>query len=204
MKSISWIILFLIFLSSITFALTFTRDLTEKVEIPIAFVGYMCLWDEANQQCIQPPQESDTIVFGAALLYPTPQITGGPYDVNLFYFHNTLYRDTGMGIQYLQTNCRNETYEKEGITGTTEICDSDYSRKVSEMGGGSIVTETGIEINDKFGYEIYFNEDNSFKDLIMRFRESSNQQQISRTEFNITYKLYNITGTVENITWYPQ
>lgn len=204
MKSISWIILFFIFLSSITFALTFTRDLTERVEIPRAFVGYMCLWDEVTQQCIQQPQENDQIVFGEALLYPTPQITGGPYNVNLFYFQDTLYRSTGMGMQYLQINCRTETHEKEGRTETTEVCDSDYSRKVRETGGGSIVTETGIEINDKFGYEIYFNEDNSFKDLIMRFRESSNQQQSAASEYNITYKLYSITGTVENVTWYPQ
>lgn len=204
MKIIIWAVTFLVFFSFIVFALTFTKEYTERVEIPRAFVGYMCLWDETSQQCIEPPQENDMIVFGNALVYGTPQTGVGPFDLNIFYFHGNLYRDTGRSVQYLQTNCRNETYEKEGRTEITEICDSDYSKKVSEMGGGSIVMETGVEIQAKSNYVIYFNEDGSFRDLIMRLRENSDETRYSITEFNITYKLYNITGFVENVTWHPQ
>jgi len=179
-------ILFVLFSALVVSAITLTKEFTKLVIVPIATSGTVCLWDSVDSQCLQEPE---LIVFGKADVYPT--FGGGPYSMTLIVFRNNIYRSTGIGMVYYQENCHTvDWYDPVKGAGQYEVCDTTLGPK-EEHGGGSLVTETGLEQNDVFGYKIFYNMNGSYKDLEL-------------TIGNETFKLQSIDSTVEDIRWEPK
>jgi len=179
-------IVFVLLSAVIVSAITLTKDYTRLVVVPIAVSGQVCLWDSNQSKCTQ---DSEPIVFGTAEVYPT--FSSAPVNMTLIVFRDNIYRSTGSGYIYYQENCRTiEEYDPVKGTLQKEVCDTTLGLK-EEDGGGSLVTETGLEQNDVFHYKIFYNPDGSYKDLELLIG-------------NDDFKLQNISSSVENITWEPK
>lgn len=186
-KLFLFLLIFLaLFNAMLVFSLTLTKDLTRLVVVPLAVSGEVCLWDSVNNQCLQ---SNEPIVFGKAEVYPT--FGGGPFPMTLIVFRNNIYRSTGTGYSYYQENCRRiEWYDPVKGAGYYDVCDTILGPK-EEHGGGSLVTETGLEQIDVFGYKIFYNQDGSYKDFEL-------------TIGNDLFKLQSIGETVTDIRWEPK
>jgi len=158
------IILLAIFLSVIAvYAITLTKEATEKVVVPFAIKGDVCLWDSATNQCLEP---NENIIFGRAEAYPiiyTTVVREGeapvrvrgestrPHSMILIIFKDKLYRSTTISYEYYETNCR-ETERSERvcerwkgeedkvvIEGEERICEEwgilNYMQKVCDIVG---------------------------------------------------------------------
>lgn len=184
--SVVFIASFVLSVGLVVFAITLTKEFTEKVIVPIATSGTVCLWDAVNNQCLQAPEP---VVFGEADVYPT--WGGGPYPITLIVFRDNIYRSTGTGFSYYQENChRVNWYDPVKGEGYYDVCDTTLGVK-EEHGGGSLVTETGLEVNDVFGYVISYNQDGSYKDFDLRIG-------------NENFKLQSIDLTITDIKWEPK
>ncbi len=119
----------------LVFAVTLTKEVTEKVVIPVAVEGRICVFDEANQQCLKP---EEPIVFGTSLVYPKGS-TQTPTPLTFFFFRNKIYRSTQL------------TYKSDS-----------GGKPTSQTGTASFVAPSGVETARAFNYTTNLNPNGTF------------------------------------------
>lgn len=142
---------------------TLTKDATEKVIVPKA---YRITVEDSDGG-------TDEMVFGYADIYAKNNPNVVAVQLAIFIHEGVLYRTTGWGAVFDQTNCRLETItdppEKGGQTREVTMCDQ--GKIIGENGGGSIVNPDGTEINDVFTYSLTYDADGGIGDLVFTFKQ---------------------------------